>query len=174
MMCAICSIYYNCIEVLKEKSELLTVIIAVTFITNPSFADIEEKIFLKIEEKNDITVYIGEIDNKYISSIITNTPWHDDLAKYTGVTLENFLQQYGDSEISKISISAMNGYIVDEDIGTFVNAGAMLVWLMNDHPISVHNKGPIIIVFPWYQNNSLRQDFFTSLAVWHVKSIHIK
>ena len=131
-------------------------------------------ISLKIQNQEEYMVNIDDIDEKYVKSISTNTPWHDDIAKYTGITIQNFLDQYKNGEFSEISISAMNGYAVDADIRTFVNAGAMLVWLMNDAPISVHNKGPIVVIFPWSQNGSLREDIFTSLAVWHVNSIHIR
>lgn len=142
--------------------------------SNSSKADTGIEFSLKIQNQEKYIVYINDIDEKYVESISTNTPWHDDIAKYTGILIQNFLEQYENGEFSEISISAMNGYTVDADIRTFVNAGAMLVWLMNDAPISVHNKGPIVVIFPWSQNGSLREDIFTSLAVWHVNSIHIR
>lgn len=177
MMHAIFSNVCKNIGSIRKFTLITFVIFAIfaIFIENNSLrADTRLEFSLQIQNQEEYMVYIDDIDEKYIEYISTSTPWHDDIAKYTGILIQNFLDQYEDGEFSEISISAMNGYTVDSDIRTFVNAGAMLVWLMNDAPISVHNKGPIVVIFPWSQNGSLREDIFTSLAVWHVNSIHIR
>lgn len=119
------------------------------------------------------TVWLDEINENYLVEIETHTPWHDDQALYKGMLVASFLKLIHAEKSKKILMIAINGYIVESELEGVVNAGAMIAWTMNGAAISIHNKGPITIVFPWSNDASLRKDVFTSLSVWHLSEIHL-
>ena len=100
----------------------------------------------------------------------TGTPWTDGAAEFEGVLLADLFKAVGASGKS-IKAAALNDYIADVDTQTLVSSGAILAYRMNGADISVREKGPLWIMFPFDKNPELKSETIYSQSVWQLRKM---
>lgn len=103
-------------------------------------------------------------------TIRTATPWTDGLADFEGVLIADIVKAVGASGKS-IKAAALNDYVADVNAETAVSAGAILAYRLNGAEISVRDKGPLWIMFPFDQDPELRSETVYSQSVWQLRKL---
>jgi len=102
----------------------------------------------------------------------TSTPWTEGPVEFEGVLLDDVFKAVAASGTS-IKAAALNDYIADVDVATVVSAGAILAYRMNGAELSVRDKGPLWIMFPFDENPKLKAETIYSQSVWQLRKLTI-
>ncbi len=102
----------------------------------------------------------------------TTTQWTEGKTEFEGVPFKDLFAAVGASGTS-IKASALNDYIADVDFETLVSSGAILAYHVNGADISVRDKGPLWIMFPFDEKPQLKAETIYSQSVWQLRKMTI-
>lgn len=103
----------------------------------------------------------------------TGTPWHPEKHEFSGPLLRELLARVGaDGEI--VQAIALNDYKVDIPIADARNFDMIVAMQMDGEPMSVRNKGPLFILYPFDQQHETQSQVYYNRAIWQLKAIHIE
>ena len=107
-------------------------------------------------------------------SFSTTTPWYPQPRKFAGVLLRDLLAAVGAPGSSTLRAAALNDYRVDIPGEDATRHGAMLAYLLDDKPMSVREKGPLVIIYPFDAQPELRNAVNYSRAIWQLRSLDLR
>jgi len=108
------------------------------------------------------------------TSFSTKTPWYAQPRKFSGVLLRDLLAGVGAVPGATIKAVALNDYRVDIPADDAARHGALLAYLLDGQPMSVREKGPLVIIYPFDDQPELRDAVHYSRAIWQLRSLEIK
>ena len=100
----------------------------------------------------------------------TATPWTDGPVEFEGVAFADLLKSVEASGKS-IKAAALNDYVAQVDAQTLISSGAILAYRMNGEDISIRDKGPLWIMFPFDQKPDLKSETIYSQSVWQLRKM---
>ena len=103
----------------------------------------------------------------------TKTPWYAQPRKFTGVLLKDLLASVGGTG-STLKAMALNDYRVELPAEDWLQHGAMLAYLLDDKPMTVREKGPLVIIYPFDDRREVRTAVHYSRAVWQLRSLELR
>ncbi len=103
------------------------------------------------------------------TSFATTTPWTKGVATFEGVRLAD-LVKFAGGPVSKLKAIALNDYSATMNLDEVSNH-ALVAYRMNGKAMSVRNKGPLWIIFPFDDKPNLKSERFYSKSVWQLKEI---
>ncbi len=103
----------------------------------------------------------------------TGTPWTEGASTFTGPTLANLLQAV-DAGGDTLDAVALNDYFVTLDRQRAIDAGALLAVRVDGQRMSVRDKGPTWIVFPYDDDPDLPSDLVKNWSIWQLRTIVVK
>jgi hypothetical protein len=106
-------------------------------------------------------------------SFSTKTPWYPAPRKFTGVLLRDLLAAVG-AHGKTVKAIALNDYRVDIPIEEAQRHDLMLAYLLDDKPMPVREKGPLMLMYPFDSQPELRSALNYSRAVWQLKALELK
>ncbi len=106
------------------------------------------------------------------TSFTTTTVWTEGETEFTGVLLKDFLDTLGVSAGS-LSMIAVNDYAAEVPVSDAVVGGPILAYLVNGKEISVRDKGPLWLVYPYDSNPDYRTEVVYSRSIWQLARIEI-
>ena len=106
-------------------------------------------------------------------SFSTRTPWYPQPRKFGGVLVRDLLDAVG-ARGSTLRALALNDYRVDIPADDLTDHGALLAYLLDDQPMAVREKGPLVIIYPFDDNPELRSAVRYSRAIWQLHGIEVK
>ena len=105
--------------------------------------------------------------------ISTSTVWTDGVHNFTGVPLKTLVDALGVTGES-LSMFAVNDYKVEVPMSDAVEGGPILAFEMDGKPMSLRDKGPIWLVYPFDTNSEYRSEEVYSRAIWQLARIEVK
>jgi hypothetical protein len=106
-------------------------------------------------------------------TIRTTTPWTTGTTEFTGISMAALLDLVG-ARGSGIRAEALNDYIARVDLETVRNSGAILAYMSAGNPLSVRDKGPLWIMFPFDDRPELKAEAVYSQSVWQLRKLIIE
>lgn len=103
----------------------------------------------------------------------TKTPWFAQPRKYTGVLVRDLLAAVGGSG-STLKAMALNDYRVEIPAEDWTRNDVMVAYLLDDKPMAVRERGPLLIIYPFDDRRELRTAIHYSRAVWQLRSLEIR
>ena len=107
------------------------------------------------------------------TSFNTKTPWYAQPRRFTGVSLKDLLASVGGTG-STLKAMALNDYRVEIPAEDWLQHGAMLAYLLDDRPMTVREKGPLVIIYPFDDRREVRTAVHYSRAVWQLRSLELR
>ncbi|WP_424990844.1 molybdopterin-dependent oxidoreductase [Fluviibacterium sp. S390] len=101
----------------------------------------------------------------------TETIWTDEATTFSGVPLREVLAHVG-AQGSHILAMAINDYSMEipmDELGDY----PIVADLLNGEPMSVRDKGPLWIVYPYDQDDSFQSEVIYSRSVWQLGHIQV-
>ena len=105
-------------------------------------------------------------------SFTTKTPWFKQPRKFTGPLLRDLLALVG-AHGNTLRVAALNDYRIDVPTDDARRFDVTLARLIDDRPITVREKGPLFMIYPFDSDPTLRNAVYYSRSVWQLKSIDV-
>lgn len=105
--------------------------------------------------------------------ITTNTPWYDGPQTFSGPRLRDVLTLLK-PQGSTLHLTALNDYAVHIPLSDLEQFQPILAWQINGQSLSVRNKGPLFLMYPFDTTPTLKNDLYYSRAIWQVVAIIVK
>jgi hypothetical protein len=107
------------------------------------------------------------------TSFSTTTPWYKEPVKFEGVPLAKLMDAVGATGDRIVSI-ALNDYSAEMPVEDARKFGVILALKRDGEYMSVRDKGPLFIIYPFDSNPDLKAQKYYSRSVWQVARIEIK
>ena len=104
--------------------------------------------------------------------IETTTIWTDGMQVFEGVSLAQLVQEIGVQD-GKLLVTAINDYAVEIPLSDAVENGPILAMLMNGAEMSVRDKGPLWIIYPYDTDANYRTEVIYSRSIWQLDRIEV-
>lgn len=114
----------------------------------------------------DMLRSLGEV------SFSTTTPWTEGVQNFTGVPLKTLVEALGVGE-GTLRAEAINDYAIDIPLSDAVDGGPIVAYLHNGQPMSVRQKGPLWIVYPYDLRGEYQAEVIFSRSVWQLNRLEI-
>ena len=108
-----------------------------------------------------------------VSALTTRTPWNQDPVEFSGVKLSAFLNHVGATKARLLRVTALNDYVTTIPVED-VAYDPILATRRDGQVMTIRQKGPIFIIYPFDQDKSLNNELYFSRCAWQVKSIEIE
>lgn len=102
--------------------------------------------------------------------IETTTPWHQGKVRFEGVRLDHLMKWVGASG-TRVRAVALNDYVAELPLSDFETYRPIIAHTANGKPMSIREKGPTMIIYPYDSDPALRGEIFLSRSVWQVKTL---
>jgi hypothetical protein len=102
-----------------------------------------------------------------------STPWYSEKTRFEGPLGAALLDQVGASG-SVLKVTALNDYAVEIPVEDFRKWPVILATSINGKPISVREKGPIFVIYPFDEQPSLYNELYFGRSAWQVKTIEVR
>jgi hypothetical protein len=103
-------------------------------------------------------------------SFTTSTTWTDGTPTFQGVLLKDYIAAVGASGTT-ITLTALNDYKITMPIADVRDDGPMLAYLMDGKTMSLRDKGPIWLVYPYDANADFRTEVAYARSIWQLDRI---
>lgn len=103
-------------------------------------------------------------------SITTSTIWTEDTPTFEGVLLKDLIAA-AQAKGGTLHLTALNDYQISMPVADAKDDGPLLAYLMNGEPMSVRDKGPVWLVFPYDQNADYRTEQTYARSIWQLDRI---
>lgn len=113
------------------------------------------------------------IKNLESSTIITANHVLSEPATYTGPVLADLLNKLG-AEGETVFITALDDYTAELKRSDIEKYRVLLATHENGKMMTIDDRGPFFIVFPFNQHKELRRDLYYNMSVWQIKSIDVE
>lgn len=105
--------------------------------------------------------------------IETTTIWTDGLQTFVGVELDDLLVAVG-AEGATLRAIAHNDYAVDIPVSDAVNGGPIIAFLRNGEAMSLREKGPLWVIYPFDSAPQYQTELIYSRSIWQLDRIEVQ
>lgn len=105
-------------------------------------------------------------------SFETTTIWTDGVQTFEGVPLSALLADLGVTE-GEVSAQAINDYAVTIPVSDAVEGGPIVATLLNGAPMSIRDKGPLWIVYPYDADPAWQTETIYSRSIWQLDRLQV-
>jgi hypothetical protein len=103
----------------------------------------------------------------------TTTVWTEGPMHFVGVSLHDLLAAVG-ATASTAHLVAINDYAVNLPVADALPDGATIAYEVNGKPMSVREKGPLWLVYPYDSNIDYRTEATYALSIWQLVRIDVQ
>ncbi len=107
------------------------------------------------------------LENLGLVTVQTTTPWFDGNSRFEGVSMDKLMQLVGASG-TKIDAIALNDYTVNVPLEDFKKFNVILAMKRNGAYMTVRDKGPLFIIYPYDSSPELQQQLYYARSAWQI------
>jgi len=105
-------------------------------------------------------------------TFVTETIWTEGAITFEGVGLETLLGALG-VESGTLTATAINDYAVEIPASDAGPDGPIIAFHVNGAPMSVREKGPLWVVYPFDDNTAYQTEQIYSRSIWQLDRITV-
>ncbi|WP_199925364.1 molybdopterin-dependent oxidoreductase [Neorhizobium sp. SOG26] len=105
--------------------------------------------------------------------IVTKTPWFDGVTEFSGVRLDKLMDLVG-AHGQAVTAVALNNYVTTIPIEDFSRYQAILALKRDGRYMSIREKGPLFIIYPFDSDPALRTQTYFGRAAWQVAKLVVE
>lgn len=102
----------------------------------------------------------------------TTTIWTEGVQTFAGVPLFVLLEHVGASG-DTIRAVALNDYAVSIPTADAVEGGPIVAYARNGEEMSIRDKGPLWIIYPFDDNENYKTEEYYSRSIWQLDRIEL-
>lgn len=107
-----------------------------------------------------------------LESIKTTTIWTEGLQTFEGVSLKALAEML-EIESGTFLATAINDYTVEVPVSDAVEGGPIIAFMMNGEEMSVRDKGPLWVIYPYDASSNYRTEVIYSRSIWQLDRIEV-
>jgi hypothetical protein len=115
---------------------------------------------------------IAALEALGVTSFETTTIWTSGSQTFEGVALGDLLAVVG-AKGTRVLATALNDYAVEIPLEEASLDAALLAFRMNGVELSVRDKGPIWVVYPYDAGNEFQTEVIYSRSIWQLDRIEV-
>ena len=108
-----------------------------------------------------------------VAQFTTTTIWTEGEQTFTGVTLHDLLSELG-VEDGVVKATAINDYAIEIPYADITEDAPVIAYLRNGEEMSVRDKGPLWVVYPYDSAPEFRNEVAYSRSIWQLDRIDIQ
>lgn len=150
-------------------------LLVLTVAGTPTVADQGARPILTIEgavEPARIAYTLDAFEGLGTRTITTTTPWDKGVVQYTGVALSRLLEVVH-AKGSTLTILALNDFAAEVPAADAPAYEPILATRRNGEPLTVADKGPVFLVYPFADRPELQTNEIYARSVWQIKTIRV-
>jgi hypothetical protein len=102
----------------------------------------------------------------------TSTVWTNGVSSFTGVSLQNLALELGVND-GWFLATAINDYTVKIPLSDAVEGGPIIAYLKDGDEMSIRDKGPLWVIYPYDLNIDYRSEVIFSRSIWQLNRLEI-
>ena len=165
----------------RIKSVFIATAAATAFLMSTSSALVAE---MAKPTGTPILTVSGDVDNDTVAfdlemlqtleatTFSTTTIWSEGEQTFTGVPVTDLVQAVGGTGNTPHA-TAINDYSVEINLSDASTEGAIIAYHLNGQPMSVRDKGPLWVVYPFDQGPEYRTESVYARSIWQLDRIEI-
>lgn len=106
------------------------------------------------------------------TTLRTTTIWTVGPQAFTGVTLRDLMTRLG-TRGQAVRAHAANDYAIDIPWLDVASGSALIAYARNGKPMSVRDKGPLWLVYPYDSAPVFRQETYHARSVWQLDRVEV-
>jgi hypothetical protein len=106
------------------------------------------------------------------ASFETTTIWTEGKQRFTGVPLTALFKDIGVTQ-GEVNAIAVNDYSVPIPVTDAVEGGPLLAFEVNGAAMSVRDKGPLWIVYPYDSKTDYQSETIYSRSIWQLNRLQL-
>lgn len=126
----------------------------------------------KLDVDGFVKLTRGQLEAMPTTSFSTTTIWTEGEHEFTGVSLKVLMDEVG-AQGSMLKATALNDYSVDVPLSDAVEGGPIIAYLMDGMPMSVREKGPLWLLYPYNSKADYRTETIYSRSIWQLNRIEV-
>lgn len=107
------------------------------------------------------------------TSFETETIWTSGVQTFTGVSLQTLAEHLGLKD-GVLEARAINDYMVEVPLADAIEGGPIIAYLRNGQEMSVREKGPLWLVYPYDSNPAYKTEAVYSRSIWQLERIDVE
>lgn len=123
-------------------------------------------------EGGDWTFTMEDLRAMPAAGFETTTIWTEGVQTFEGVALDVLLEHVGASD-GKIEAIALNDYAVSIPTTDAVEGGPIIAYARDGEAMSVRDKGPLWIIYPFDDNNKYKTEEYYSRSIWQLDRLKV-
>lgn len=102
----------------------------------------------------------------------TSTIWTQGVQHFEGVPLDRLVDRLGITGTT-LRATAINDYAVDIPLSDAVEGGPIIAYKLNGEEMSVRDKGPLWIVYPYDSKTEYQSEVVYSRSIWQLDRLEV-
>lgn len=102
----------------------------------------------------------------------TGTIWTEGVHTFTGVSLQTLADEMG-VQTGQFLATAINDYTVEIPATDAVEGGPIIAYLMDGEEMSVRDKGPLWVIYPYDSAAEYRTEVVYSRSIWQLDRLEV-
>lgn len=102
----------------------------------------------------------------------TTTIWTDGVQKFRGVSISRLLKALGVAS-GRLEARAVNDYMVEIPVADAIEGGPIIAYELNGKPMSLRDKGPLWIVYPYDSKSDYLSEMIYARSIWQLDRIEV-
>lgn len=161
---------------MKFISTMLLVagVMTTSLITAPAQAqtDLNLHVIASSDQAQPTSFSLEDLDGLEQLNFTTSTIWTDGPQEFSGVSLKTLLTHIK-AKGSSVDLIAMNDYSVSVDIADLEDDAPLIATRMNGETMSVRDKGPFWMVYPYDRDAKYNTELHYSLSIWQLNRMTV-
>ena len=134
-------------------------------------ASAQDNIVLQVSDAaTSVKLSLADLDAMPQVTFETTTTWTNGGVTFSGVSLKALLETLGTNGDS-IEMAALNDYSVTMPVSELTTDAPIIATRMNGDVMSVRDKGPYWVVFPYDADPRFRTETVYSRSVWQLNRL---
>ncbi len=123
-------------------------------------------------QPDTVTLSLEALDTLEQAAFTTTTIWTDGETRFSGVPLKALLAHLG-AQGRSVEMVALNDYAVTMPIAELEDGAPIVATRMNGETMSVRDKGPYWVVFPYDSNPKYSTETTYSRSIWQLNRLKV-
>lgn len=106
-------------------------------------------------------------------TVRTVTPWTDGIVEFQGPLVRDVLALAG-AHGTTVQARAVNSYQVAIPVSDLTSYDVILAMRRDGKLMSLRDKGPLWVIYPWSEHEELRNEQFHGRSIWQLEALEIE
>jgi hypothetical protein len=107
-----------------------------------------------------------------VTTFDTSTIWTDGVHTFTGVALTTLAAEIGATGGTFLA-TAINDYTIEIPVADATDGAPIIAYLMDGNAMSVRDKGPLWVIYPYDSDAAYRTEVIYSRSIWQLDRLEV-